>query len=115
MVKKTILAVVACLFISGCLEEVKVIEINSTSTTRTIDESELFDLEISGINNTITIMESNKVRNIDMSGLTNSVIVKDNTTIESFYLGGTDHTVTIPKSSEITFSGRPDLHEIIEL
>lgn len=107
--------IVASLFIAGCADDVKVIEINSTSQTKIIDESELFDLEISGINNNITILENNKVRNIDMNGLKNSVTVKKNTTIESFYLGGTDQTVTTQKDSGIKFSGRPDLHNIIEL
>ncbi len=110
-----IILIVACLFLAGCVEDVKVIEVSSTSETKVIDEPELFDLEISGLNNTITILENNKVRNIDMNGLKNRVVVKDNTTVESFYLGGTAHTITVPKKSGITFSGRPDLHEIIEL
>lgn len=109
------LMIVASLFLTGCVDDVKVIEVNSTNGTKIINESELFDLEITGIKNTITIMENNKVRNIDMNGLKNSVIIKDNTTVESFYLGGTSQMVTIPKSSGITLSGRPDLHNIIEL
>ncbi len=112
---KITLMIVTSLFLTGCVDDIKVIEVNSTSETKIIDESELFDLEISGINNSITILENNKVRNIDMNGLKNSVVIEENTTVESFYLGGTSQTVTIPKSSGITFSGRPDLHDIIEM
>ncbi len=104
---------VTCLFLSGC-EDIKVIEVNGIETQVVIDESQQFDLEISGTKNTITVLENSKIRNIDMIGIKNSITIKSNTTIENFYLGGNDHTITIPKNSGIKFKGRTDTHTIIE-
>jgi len=78
--------------------------VSSLGSTTTIDKNVVYDLEISGMNNTITIADNNNIDNLDISGLNNILTIGTGVNINAFNINGADNTVYAPIGSNISFT-----------
>lgn len=84
--------------------DIKNIDISSLGSTVTVIESSLFNLTVSGLNNTVMVASGNKINEFSLSGLNNLITIEDGVTISSFTASGSDNTVIVPDGSGITFT-----------
>ncbi len=89
---------------SGDDSTIPEVDISSLGSTTTIARSELFDLIVSGQNNTVTVAAGNEINDFKMPGLNNMVIIESGVSINNFSVSGMDNTVVVPKGSGISFA-----------
>ena len=92
----------------------KQISVTGSDTETTIDESEEYNLSITGSNNIVTIKNNNIVKRLKLSGRNNLLTIGDNTSVEDFDVSGSDNTIYVPVNSGISFSNQGVGNQLIE-
>ena len=82
----------------------KPIEVTGLGETVTIDRTDIYNLTISGMNNTVTVAEDNQINNLSITGYNNILTIRQNTSVDDFRVSGADNTVYVPLGSGISFS-----------
>lgn len=82
----------------------KPVEVSGLGETVTIDRTDVYNLTISGINNTVTVDEDNQINNLYITGYNNILSIGQNTSVDDFRVSGADNTVYVPLGSGISFS-----------
>ena len=114
--KNLIILIIMCIGLVACNEDDFKIPktVSGQDETVTIDENSVFNLTISGRNNTITVVDDNQINYLFVSGHNNIINIGKNVTIKSFYISGSDNTVHIPTESGITFDDDGSGNQLIE-
>lgn len=95
--------------------DIKTIKVSGLSSTAKINESSIFNLDISGTDNTVTIVSGNQVNDINIKGLNNKITIETNVTVNNIYVEGSGNTVIVPIGSGIGLSSSSGLNnKIIE-
>ncbi len=92
----------------GTTEEGKTVKVEGIDITSTINKTELYDVEVSGLNNKVTIKAGNKVGHLGINGIKHHVWIEQNTSVESIRIDGESNTVHVPVGfkSKISKSGK---------
>jgi hypothetical protein len=77
--------------------------ISSVSSTTDLKKSGEYNLEISGVDNNITIKSNNTIKNLEISGVLNIVYIEPNTSVSNFTVSGTKNVIYVPLNSQISF------------
>ena len=110
------LILVICFIVIGCEDKdwEEPITVSGVDKTETIDNDDVYNLTISGMNNNVYVSENNRIKNLHISGHNNVVTIGKNTTIETFTISGFDNTVNVPEGSDITFDDSGYDNQLIE-
>jgi hypothetical protein len=94
-----------CFTLTACNEKdwEQPVEVSGISETVTIDRTDVYNLTISGMNNSVTVGKDNKINNLSITGFNNILTIGKNTTVKNFKISGADNTVYVPLGSGITF------------
>jgi hypothetical protein len=90
------------------------VEVSGIGETTTIDRDDEYNLAISGLNNTVSVAQDNRIHNLTISGYNNELTIGANTSVDSFWVTGSDNTVYVPAGSGITFEDTGYGNELIE-
>jgi len=105
-----------CLVLTACdaKDWEKPVEVKGLGETVTIDRTDVYNLTISGMNNTVTVAENNRIHNLFVTGYNNILTIQTNTTVDSFKVTGADNTIYVPAGSGITFEDSGVGNQLIE-
>lgn len=78
------------------------VSVEGIGETVSIDRTEVYNLSITGINNTVTVLENNRINNLTITGFNNLLTIRNNTSVKRFTMTGADNTVYIPAGSGIS-------------
>ena len=120
--KNVLYLIIGCLVFVSCGSdsstdndyEIREILISSVGSTSTIDETDEFDLSISGVDNTITIKEGNSINILSISGVDNIIIIEDGVIISEFYVTGTSNDIYVPIDSNLSIEDTGVDNQVIE-
>ena len=79
------------------------VEVTGLGETVTIDRSDVYNLTISGLNNSVTVAENNRINHLFITGYNNILTIRGNTSVDDFRISGADNTVYVPLGSGISF------------
>ena len=108
--------VILCLVCTACNEKdwERPVEVAGVGETTTIDRSDVYNLTISGLDNTVTVGEGNEINNLTITGYNNLLTIGRDTTVKRFSVTGADNTVYVPAGSGITFDDSGSGNQLIE-
>jgi hypothetical protein len=79
-------------------------EISGIGSTTDLNKSGKYDLEISGIENIVTIKRNNTIDNLEISGVANTVYIELNTWVSNLTVSGRSNVIYVPLNSKISFT-----------
>ena len=108
--------IVICFMLTACEEKdwEKPVEVKGMGETVTIDRTDVYNLTVSGMNNTVTVGEYNQIHNLFVTGYNNILTIQMYTTVDSFRVSGADNTIYVPAGSGITFIDTGFGNQLIE-
>ena len=106
-----VIALAGALLLTACggtTEEGKTVKVDGIDITSTINKLETYDVEVSGVNNKVTIKGGNKVGHLGISGIKHHVWIEMSAVVDSIRIDGESNTVHVPVGfkSKVTKSGK---------
>ena len=103
------LIILSILILSACAEsgdskDIDSFEISAIGLITNVDKSGTYNLEISGINNVVTIKSNNTINDLKISGVSNTIYIEPNTSVSNLTVSGTKNVVYVPLNSQISFT-----------
>src|SRR5262249_27577903 len=93
---------------------VKKITVSGSDTTSTVNQSEVYDLIISGSRNVITTAPGNKITTIKISGSNNTLTVGRDNAVAHIVTSGSNNTIFVPSGSGITITANTGNHNQVQ-
>jgi len=94
---------------------VKKITVSGSDTTSTVNQSEIYDLIVSGSRNVITTAPGNKITTIKISGSNNTLTVGRDNAVAHIVTSGSNNTIFVPSGSGITITANTGSHNQVQL
>src|SRR5262249_42413428 len=94
---------------------VQTVTVRSSDATSTINQTELYDLIISGSRNVITTAPGNTITTIKISGSNNTLTVGRDNAVAHLVTSGSNNTIFVPSGSGITITANTGSHNQVQL
>jgi len=112
---KILVFVLVFMTITACNpDDQEAIRVIGSNTTAFVNESENYDLVITGYNNDIAVADDNDIDMLSLTGSNNLLTIGNNTTVDQLYVSGNDNTIYIPVGSGISMTNEGNGNSIIE-
>lgn len=109
--------IMSSLIVTGCGgsgEDANVYWVDGTDLNRTVNKAGVYDIEIHGIRNDITITAGNTVGRLGVAGLNNRIYLSQTATIRHVEMTGRNNTLFVPPGFRATTQIGGENNDIIE-
>lgn len=109
--------IMSSLIVTGCGgsgEDGNVFWVDGTDLNRTVNKAGVYDIEVHGIRNDITITAGNTVGRLGVAGLNNRIYLSPSATIRHVEMTGRNHTLFVPPGFRATTRIGGENNDIIE-
>lgn len=84
--------------------EIPTVDHFGSDSTVIFDETGIYNIDIFGDRNTITIKADNTINMLDLTGSNNLLTFETGISVDTFDIFGSDNTINVPTGSGITFT-----------
>ena len=98
----------------GTSDEGHVVTVDGISMDKTINKTGLYDLEVTGARNDVTVSAGDTVGRLLVAGVNNRVFVLDAVTVDRIELDGSGNTVYVPRGFKAPVSRSGNNNDVIE-
>lgn len=110
--------VVLCIFflLTACVhdDEDNTIKVNGIGDTVVINETGKYNIDINGINNTVTVKTDNTIGKLTINGQNNMITLQENSTVDKIIISGSDNTIYVPTGTKYSLDDSGFGNDVIE-
>ncbi len=98
----------------GTSDDGHVVTVDGVSMDKTIDKTGIYDLEVTGARNDVTVAAGNTVARLIVAGMNNRIFVLKTATVERIELDGSGNTVYVPVGFKSRVTRNGNNNDVIE-